>query len=303
MILMSSKRVLLAVAVCTSLFATGCTSNQSQPPAQTSPPATLQVVASLYPLQWVAEQVAGDRATVRNVTPPGAEPHDLELTPAEVAEVGSADLVIYIPGIQPAMDATVDQEAQDSSLNALNGVTLLDQDSSVDPHVWLNPLNMKVMAASVAERLANLDPESAKYFNANVTKVNSEIDALNGEFLSALKDCKDKTLVVSHEAFGYLADAYGFTQLGISGLSPDSEPSPARLREVAGIVRAQGVDTIYYETLVDPGVAKTLAAETGAEVRVLDPIEGLANGTSDNYLIVMRRNLATLVEGQQCRTS
>jgi zinc transport system substrate-binding protein len=269
---------------------------------------TASVVAAFYPLEYAAREVGGDAVTVTSLTPPGVEPHDLELTAAQVADIASADLVLYVKGFQPAVDEAVAQQAADRAIDVSSGLTLLtgadgsdhSGDGATDPHVWLDPANMAAIGTTVGNRIAELVPGSATAVKADSATFVQAMAELDARFTHDLAQCGSRDLVVSHEAFGYLAKAYGFTQVGISGLSPEAEPSPARMREVADLVRADGVTTIYYETLVDPKVAQTIADETGVQTAVLDPLEGLAEGSTGDYASVMTTNLATLVAGQSC---
>ena len=287
--------MLFAVA----LVATGC--------AKSSSTSEFTVVTAFYPLAYAAEQVSG--AKVVNLTPAGVEPHDLELSAADVEAIAAADLVVYVPGFQPAVDEAVDQYASDHSLSALEGITLIEApDGATDPHVWLAPLNEATIAMNIAARLGELQPGKSATFSSNAERFGAAMATLNDAYVVGLKTCRTRTMVVSHDAFGYLANAYDLTQVGVSGLSPDAEPSPARLAEVADIVRANNVTTIYTETLVDPKVAQTLADTTGAHTAVLDPIEGIApgseatsqSGSTQNYESLMAANLATLQSGQGC---
>lgn len=294
---------LLAGAV--ALLLTACAGPSGGGALEASPigsGAPVRVVAAFYPLAYAAESVGGDGVDVTTLTPPGVEPHDLELSAQQVAQIAAADLVLYVPGFQPAVDEAVAQQAADRALDVTTGLTMLpgegddqhaDEHGATDPHVWLDPADMGAIGVAIADRLGTSDSEQAARFAADMA-------ALDEEFRAALAACTVRDLVVSHEAFGYLADAYGFTQVGISGLSPEAEPSPSRLREVADLVQAKGVTTIYYETLVDPRVAQTVADETGATTAVLDPLEGLAPGADGDYTSIMRNNLAALVAGQGC---
>ena len=279
-----------------------------------TPGAPLRVVAGFYPLAYAAEQVGGDAVEVINLTPPGGEAHDLELSPQQVAEIGEADLVLYIPGFQPALDQAIEQVAADRALNVTEALSLLpaedhahegetgtsDAHSALDgdPHVWLNPLNMAAIGDEIAARLSALNADGP--FAAGAQTLTGSMNSLNDEWATGTAECRSRDLVVSHEAFGYLAEQYDFAQIGIAGLSPDAEPSPARIAEVADLVRERGVTTIYYETLVDPGVAQTLAAETGATTAILDPLEGLLEGSAGNYVTVMQANLEQVRSGQGC---
>lgn len=281
-----SASALLAAAVLLSACSSGATQAKDE---------TLSVVTAFYPLEYAATAVGDGAVSVTSLTPPGVEPHDLELTAQQVAQIAEADLVVYVRGFQPAVDEAVDQHAPDRALDASAGLV-----QAGDPHVWLDPANMSLIGQAIGDRISALSPASSDAIATSVTDFRSAMDGLDAEYASALGTCAIRDLVVSHEAFGYLADAYGFTQVGISGLSPEAEPSPARLAEVADLVRRDGITTIYYETLVDPKVAKTIADETGAKAASLDPLEGLAEGADGDYLSVMRDNLATLTAGQSC---
>lgn len=275
----------------------------------------LNVVASFYPLQWVTQQVVGRATTVHSLTKPGAEPHDIELSPREVATIAEADLVIYLQGFQPAVDEAVREEATERAFDTTEAADLnltytaieegeehADEAGATDPHFWLDPLRLAAVADAIAARLAKLDPENAAQFRANAKVLNTKLHALHREFTSGLAECASRDLVTSHNAFGYLAQRYDLRQVGITGLTPENEPTPAELDAVADFVQKRGVRTIYYETLVSPAVARTVAAETGARTEVLDPIEGLTpESEGKDYLQVMRNNLANIKKGQPCR--
>ena len=229
---------------------------------------------------------------VIQLAPAGVEPHDYELTPAQVAQVADADLVFHLPGMVPAVQAAIDQVAPDRGVDIAADVTPLTQDGSADPHVWLDPRNVASMATTAAVALEGAG------IAADAADVSDRMTALDQDARAALTDCAITPMVVSHEAFGYLANAYGFEQVGISGLSPDAEPSPKRLAEIAQLVRDSGVTTIYFEELASPKAAETIAAETGASTALLDPIEG--NTDDAGYEQIMRTNIETLRTGQGC---
>ncbi len=273
-----------------------------------TPGGAVGVVAAFYPLQFVVDQVGGEFVSVANLTPAGTEPHDLELTPRDAASLQDAQLVVYLAGFSPAVDEAVASMAGTRAFDVAADARLdltadahADEPSGVDPHFWLDPLRLADVADATALRLSELDPDHAAVFAANAAALRDALEALDGEFADGLSACADTNLVTSHEAFGYLAARYGFEQVGITGLTPEDEPSPATLAEIADFVRANSVTTIYYETLVDPAIAETLAAETGATAAVLDPLEGLSDASAgSDYFEVMRSNLANLRTGQRC---
>ena len=274
----------------------------------------LSVEASFYPLQWVAKQVGGDRVVVDGLTKPGAEPHDLELSPREVAKVQDANVVLYLSGFQPSVDDAVDGASGvtvfdarsaaelDLRYSPIEGGRQQPGDGGTDPHFWLDPVRLARVARAFGATLAEADPDHAGRYRGNVSRVVGELEALDHEFRSGLERCRDRDLVTSHNAFGYLARRYGFKQVGITGITPEQEPSPSDLAAVSDFVQAHDVRTIYSETLVSARIAKVVAQETGARTAVLDPVEGLNDrSTGADYLSVMRDNLATIEAGQRCR--
>lgn len=278
-------------------FLAACGSTTGASESSLSP---VSVVAAFYPLQYAAQQVGGSAVSVTNLTSPGVEPHDLELSAAQVAEISKADLVLYVKGFQPAVDDAIAQQAADRAIDVTANLTLLAGDDGADPHVWLDPANMSAIGKTIASRLSSIDPAAKSTFTSGSAALTTAMTALTRDYKAALGNCASDKLVVSHDAFGYLAKAFGFTQMGISGLNPEAEPSPARMREIADFVSTNNVSTIYYETLVDPKVAQTLATETGVTAAMLDPLEGLAADSTGDYLSVMKDNLATLKVGQKC---
>jgi zinc transport system substrate-binding protein len=292
----------------------------------------LTVLVGFYPYQFVAERVGGDDVAVRNLTAPGAEPHDLELSPQQVAQLSSADLVVYSAGFQPAVDEAVEQQAADRALDVLDTVDVLsfegeadgdehgdehgdeehsdgetgdehgeeghDDHAGEDPHVWLDPVRLATVADALAERLGEVDPDRAEAFQQRADALRTELTDLDGELEAGLASCARTEMVTSHDAFGYLADRYGLEQVAISGLSPEDEPSPRRLAEVARFAQEREVTTIFFEELVSPRVAESLAREVGAQTAVLSPLEGPPE--QGDYLDAMRANLESLRTALDC---
>ncbi len=279
----------------------------------------LDLVAAFYPLQFVAEQIGGDAARVTNLVKPGAEPHDLELSARQVAQVADAELVIYLKGFQPALDETVEQEARGRAFDVTAASPLVDAganhentgeepapgeshraEQTMDPHIWLDPTRLATVADQLAGRLAEADPGHAAGFRTRAAGLRDRLRQLDTEYAEGLKSCQRREIVTSHAAFGYLADRYDLRQVAITGLSPEEEPSPQRLAEVAEQARQHHTTTIFFETLVSPKISETLAREVGAKTAVLDPIEGIQPGGTGDYLSVMRANLTTLRTALGC---
>jgi zinc transport system substrate-binding protein len=251
------------------------------------------VVASFYPLAFAAEQVGGEAVSVENLTPPGAEPHDLEVSPSDVSKIKSADLVLLLGhGFQPQLE---DAAGSGPDVVALLDTPALDLHPDGDPHVWLDPIRY----LKIVERLGAVlrRPAAASRLLARLSK-------LDREYRRGLADCARRDIVTSHEAFAYLAERYGLHQIAITGLNPEAEPTPQALRETVEVVRASHATTVYFERLVSPRLAETVARETGTKTAVLDPIEGLTDAEKNegaDYFTLMRTNLRALQTGLGCR--
>lgn len=323
------KKLVWVLSLCAAVLAlVGC----GQTPQENQ--GKLQVVTTVYPVYDVVKKVAGDRADVTLLVPPGAEPHDWEPTASDLKKIGQAKVFFYNgAGLEPTdqilkkeitRDATVVELSQGLDLLKLQDDDDHDHDhdhdadhhdedhhaeghhhhhhGGVDPHVWLDPQNVMKEAAVVADALAKADPAHADAYRANAKKYQDELAALDKDMDAALSSLANKNLVVSHEAFGYLAARYGLTQIGIMGVDADAEPTPDRMAQLVEFIREHDVRTIYSEELVNPRLADAIAAETGAVVRVLNPIEGLTAAQEKagyDYIKLQRENLTTLTAGQQ----
>lgn len=265
----------------------------------------VHVVAAFSPLEFIAHRVGGEAISVSSLTTDGVDPHGLELSPAQVADLDGADLVIYLSGMQAATDeaiAMIDPEhVVDTAFAARADLpgegSGAPQVSEEDPHFWLDPFRLALAAQNVAEELSALDPDGAAGYTARAEELQAELTELDAEFSAGLAGCGGATLVTSHEAFGYLADRYDLVQVGIAGVDPDVEPSPARLREVSVVITETDVQTIYFEAMASSRVVEVLADELGLTADVLDPME---RGTGADYLEVMRDNLEALERGLAC---
>jgi zinc transport system substrate-binding protein len=241
---------------------------------------------------------------VTNLTAPGAEPHDLELRPKQMAQVAEAKVVVYLKGFQPSVDKAVEGQAKGKVVDATTLVPLLSatggEGGGKDPHVWLDPTRLSAIAAAVAAQFSAVDPANAGAYADRLAKLQADLAELDMEYATGLKNCQRREVFTSHAAFGYLAERYHLTQVALSGLDPEVEPTPQQLAGVAQQAKAKGATTIFYETLVSPKISETIAREVGAQAAVLDPIEGLQPGSSGDYLSVMRTNLAALQKALGC---
>lgn len=298
----------LTLAAATMLALTGCTSAVA--PAESG---RLRVEVAFYPFQFVAERVGGDAVEVANLTAPGSEPHDLELAPRQVAALATADLVIYQAGFQPAVDTAIEQAQPTHVVDTASFLTMLTASAdgeeqpnspdagSTDPHTWLDPTNLVRVAERVRDALSQARPAEAKVFAANTTALVADLTDLDQAIRADLTGCAIRPFITSHAAFGYFAARYGLTQVSIRGLEPDVEPSAARIAEVQQIARDNHVTTIFFETLVSPVVAVSIASDLGLKTDVLDPLEGITTDSrGTDYLEVMRSNANSLKVANQC---
>ncbi|MFB6986307.1 metal ABC transporter substrate-binding protein [Streptomyces sp. NPDC056178] len=271
----------------------------------------LNVVASFYPMQFLAEQIGGKHVSVTTLTKPGVEPHDLELTPRQIGGLGDADYVLYLKGIQPAVDDAIKQSGAKDVVDASKLTTLEDHgtetgadehghehhgdEAGADPHIWLDPVKYAEVAKGVGKSLEKTDPDHAADYRKNTDALVTRLDGLNTAYANGLRNTATKTFITTHSAFGYLAERYGLTQEGIAGVDPEAEPSPARIDEIHTIAKKNKVSTVFFETLASDKTAKTLAEDTGLRTDVLDPLEGITDKSKGaDYIEVMQSNLAAL---------
>jgi zinc transport system substrate-binding protein len=266
------------------------------------------VVASIYPLAFVAERVAGPDASVTLVTPAGAEPHEFEPTPGQIAAMSRADLLLW-------NGAGVDAWAERVQFDRLAAGTLsaglietvgepLHEGTTVDPHAWLDPTRLKAYANAVAVALGKLDPDHATAYSGRAAALMDELSGLDAEFRAGLQDCESRDIIVAHDAFQYLGARYHLEVHALAGLSPEEEPSPATVAQLHALAAEKNLADIFAESLTDSGTVRALAADLGGQARVLDPIEGLTpknEAAGKDYLSLMRDNLAALRQSLQCR--
>jgi zinc transport system substrate-binding protein len=310
---------LLAGCLTAALALTGCSALSDDGAASGSSP---RVVAAFYPLAYVTERVAGDLATVDTLAQTGVEPHDLSLTFKETALIADASLVVYEEDFQPAVDEAVEQNAEGDTLDVSGPADLISLEEEahedeegheeeeegdehghgdLDPHFWQDPLRMADVADAIAASLSDLDPDHADEYAANAADLRTDLEELDAAYTQGLADCERDTVVVSHDAFGYLG-RYGLHMAPIAGLSPEAEPTPSDLAELHDLIEHDGITTVFSETIAPPELSETLAEDAGVTTEILDPIEGLTDDTADeDYLSLMEQNLAALETANGCQ--
>ncbi|WP_340379720.1 metal ABC transporter substrate-binding protein [Streptomyces sp. SS7] len=271
------------------------------------------VVASFYPMAFLAERIGGDHVHVTSLTQPGQEPHDLEISARQTAQLQESDAVLYLKNLQPSVDDAVAQSEVKTKIDAASLTSLEkhgnevgghaaehddhanEELSGLDPHIWLDPVRYAQVAEGVGKAFEKADPDHAADYRANTAALVKRLDALNTEFRTGLAHTATKVFVTTHAAFGYLAERYGLTEEAINGLDPESEPSAARVKELEKMAKADGVTTVFYETLVSDKTAKTIASDAGLSTDVLDPIEGITDKSrGKDYFSVQQANLKAL---------
>ena len=291
-------------------------------PAETSAAAPaaapIRAVATFYPISWMVERIGGERVSVTNLTPPGVEPHDLELAPDQVDALTDADVAIVMGrDFQPGPEKIAKNRKKPTVmfLNAVSAGDGLveeheegdignDHRKSLDPHVWLDPRMFSTARGEIVRTLSNVDPGGAADYSRRSEELGIALAELDASMEAGLKTCKRRTMVTAHEAFGRLAVRYGLTQEGIAGLSPDAEPDPQRIADLTDLVKKQGLTTVFFEELAPQNFADTLAREAGVRTAMLSPLEAptpdeIAGGAS--YLTIMRTNLETLRTALDCK--
>ncbi|WP_111601453.1 metal ABC transporter substrate-binding protein [Streptomyces sp. Amel2xB2] len=324
----ASRRLIRALAATTALGVgalglTACSDDSGGAEAK----GKVDVVASFYPLRFLAEEIGGEHVRTESLTKPGAEPHDLELSPQQTGRLSEADLVVYLKGLQPAVDEGIEQAQPKHVAEATSYVKLEQHGSDVhgeehghehgdehgdehgheqggheggheeehsggDPHIWLDPLRYAQVAEGVGKKLAEADPAHKKTYEKNAEALTKRLRTLDGEFKEGLAHKKSDTFITTHAAFGYLAERYGLDQAAVSGIDPESEPSAARMKKLHQTARTNHIDTVFFESGASDKTAKTLADDLNLKTGVLSPLESVKKG--EDYFSVMHRNLISL---------
>ncbi|WP_069767725.1 metal ABC transporter substrate-binding protein [Streptomyces sp. LUP30] len=311
---MNARRLIsgAAVAAATAL-GLGSLSACSSDSAAAANTDKFDVVASFYPMAFLAERIGGDHVHVTSLTQPGQEPHDLEISAKQTAALQESDAVLYLKNLQPSVDDAVSQSGLKTKIDAASLTTLekhgnevgghaaehdahqSEELSGLDPHIWLDPVRYAQVAEGVGKAFEKADPDHAADYKANTAALVKQLGDLNTEFEKGLANTRTKVFVTTHAAFGYLAERYGLTEEAINGLDPESEPSAARVRELEKMTKADGVTTVFYETLVSDRTAKTIASDAHLRTDVLDPIEGITKKSrGTDYFTVQQANLKAL---------
>ena len=274
--------------------------------SQAPTPTSVEVVTTIYPVHELARWVGGDRARLTLLVPPGVEAHSWEPSPQDLARLSRARLFVYNgAGLEPWVSRLVNTGSPTSfhRVEVTQGLDLIRRNGQPDPHVWLDPLLVAQEVETIRGALAQANPPDAATYEANARAARARLETLDRRFREGLASCQRRELVVSHEAFAYLARRYNLTLIALMGLSPEVEPSPTQLAKLVRTARRVNARTVFVESLVSPRLAETLARELGAEVRALNPVEGLTEAEAragKNYWSLMEANLEALRAGLGC---
>lgn len=283
------KKIVLFVLML-ALFAGGCSSTQTEQDK-------LQVTASFYPMAEFARAIGGDRVQVTTLVPDGAEPHDWEPSPRDLTKIGRSQIFVYNGLVEPWAEQALQAVAERKVVSVQAGSGMYENNGRQDPHVWISPKKAAVEVERITVAFCEADASNSAYYKENSRKYLLQLQELDRQMQEIASTAQKKVFITSHAAFGHLAGDYGLRQLAVSGLSPQAEPTPADLQKLAGIVRQEQVEYIFFETLSDPRIAQVLAKETGVRTAVLDPLEGLSEeGRRENldYIKIMQRNIDNL---------
>ena len=296
-------RATAAFLTASAVLATGCSSADEVP----------SVVASFYPLAFAAGHVAGPGWEVADLTPPGTEAHDVELTLEDRASIEEADLLLYLGdiGFQPQVEEAV-PEVPGEVVAVADGIPLTEPipeeeedeeeghvEETADPHAWLDPQLFAMMVDRVSDGLAAADPRGIDGYRERAAALRGELDALDRAYREQLAGCELDVMVVSHEAFGYLAGPYGLRQIGLTGLSPEAEPTVERLGQAGAVLEDGAAGAVFYEAGGEARrIAESVASDFGVPALPLGTLE--SEPPSGDYLSVMEDNLRSLRRGLDC---
>lgn len=286
----------LLVLLCLS----GCATSDHQS-EQFKEKEKISVVTTIYPMYDFVNKIGGDKVEVVNLVPAGIEPHDFELSTKDMELLEQSEMLIYNgSGMEHFMDKTL-KSLSNHNLTVVEASkdieALVAEDGDTDPHTWLSIENAKIECKTICDALCEIDPDNKEYYTSNLEAYQASLDELKAKYTDELKGCSKDTIVVAHEAFGYLCNEYGLKQEAIEGLTADSEPDSARMKEIIDLCREKDINVIFFEELVSPKVAMTIADETGATTMVLNPIEGITGeqeGQGLDYIGLMEDNLEAL---------
>lgn len=310
------KRIISLLLTIPMLFTIGCSKNNKINESEENLEGKINIYTSIYPLYDFTKKVGGDKVNVTNLVPAGTEPHDWEISTSDIVNLEKADMLIYngagienwtdkVKNTLENKDIVYVKTSENLELHKVDESHSHDHDHEedehdhgiYDPHTWLSIENAQKEMENIKDALVKYDPENADYYESNFKTYENKFEELEEKYSKKLDPIENKTIIVAHEAFGYLCEEYDIKQEGIEGLTPDSEPDPARMTEIIKFAKEHNVKTIFFEELVSPKVAETIAKEINANTEVLNPLEGLSEEqikNGEDYFSIMEKNLEAI---------
>jgi zinc transport system substrate-binding protein len=323
---MNTKTIFIYLAIVAILLVAGCTNNVKQDSND-----KISVVTTLFPLYEFAKEVGGNKVEVTLLLPPGAEAHTFEPKPSDIQKINNADVFLYIgAGMEPwAHDIVEGSNNKDLLIiDASSKVSLIKseehdeheheaekheheeeheeehQHGEYDPHIWLDFENDKKIVDAIAQTFSEKDPKNKEIYMKNAQEYNSKLSSLNQKYSAGLTNCKQNEFISGgHNAFAYLAHKYNLESISAFGISPDSEPTPQKIKEIVDLTKEHGIKYIYFEKLVNPKMAETIAEEADAKTLVLNPAHNLLKEQFQQgvtFISLMEENLQNLKIGLEC---
>ncbi|MCR4430196.1 MAG: metal ABC transporter substrate-binding protein [Tepidanaerobacteraceae bacterium] len=295
-----AKGILSAIIIMASLAlaASACGAKNAAPEENAS--YQLKIYTTFYPLYDFTKKIVGDMADVENMIPAGVEPHDFEPSPRQMAALYSAKVFIFLGEPMDTWAKKAESQLAAKGVRVVEAGKGLIRDN--DPHVWLDPVMAKEMSRRICKAVEDVDAKNKSYYEKNMLLLGKKFDELDERYKEGLSAVSRKDIVTSHSTLGYLSKRYGLNQISITGLSPQEEPSPRKMAELAQICREKGIKYIFFETLASPKLSETLAREVGAQTLVFNPVEGLTEEeikAGEDYFSIMEKNLENLKEALQ----
>jgi zinc transport system substrate-binding protein len=321
------KLMMILIVILLSFLLFGCVENGMN---EKQDEEKIEVMASFYPFYDIAKNIAGETVIVNVLVPPGSEPHSFNPSPQDILKISKADIFIVTGTEFEDWEERIVENVNPNAIivKANNGIELLlaefkhshehekdeynedhhgdehineEHEHShglYDPHFWVSPTNVIKITDNITNALIEADSKNSKYYLANSINYKTQIMTLHNNFEKELANCEKSEIITTHAAFAYLGKDYGFEQITILGLSPDSEPTSNQIINLIKEANYHGLKHIFYEELVDPRVSKTIASEVGAKTLVLNPVAGSKDNKS--YIDIMTQNLNNLKIGLEC---
>lgn len=316
---MKSRQIFQMFLLFTVLFLISCKERVVDNSGTTAVDQRLKVVTTLFPLYDFTRTIGGDRVDLILLLPPGVEPHSFEPRPEDAVKSANADLFIYtskqmepwvakfVQGFESGKVLLVDSSQKVQIMLAEDHAGRWGKRDRhlADPHIWLDPVNAKQMVANITDALVSVDPLHGDIYRKNSDTMQKRLSELDQEYQKGLANCKTRLILHGgHYTFGYLSSRYGLDYRSAVSVSADAEPSPTGMVALINQTRKSGVRYIFTEEAVSPRLAEAIAEEAAVDLLTLHNLHNLSKEELKNgadYFVLMRRNLAQLQKGLECK--